>query len=94
MQLTCNQVILLLDCRRGFLHTRHPATLARDIKILRAEDLIVTSDDPPLVLTPFGAMVANHIIKQSTWHKSPGPECQARKKIVEAMNERLKALGS
>lgn len=76
MKLTCNQVILLLDCRRGYRHVAHTGTLQEDLKILQVAGLIsegACHDDFDWEVTPFGRTLSGHVISQTTWHKVPGP---------------------
>jgi len=38
--MTCNQVIVLMDCRRGFNASRHNGTLSEDLRQLQAWGLV------------------------------------------------------
>lgn len=65
MKLTCNQVILLLDCHRGFLHTRHLGNVNQDIAALKGRGLIMVNDEPPLIPTPWGSkLLSTSLVKQ------------------------------
>lgn len=67
--LTLNQIILLLDIRRGtFEEHRHLGTLSDDLRLLRAAGVIEPRKDTIVWgVTPKGRGLATHIEAEACW---------------------------
>ena len=76
-ELTYNQVILVLDCYRGYGSERHLGTLGRDIVELKGLNIITDNPDKcgfKYLLTEDGVTLAKHLLAEATWKRvfTPG----------------------
>ena len=64
--LTCNQVMILLDCHRGTFNTdRHMGGVEEDLRRLESNSLIEKSEY--WELTTNGKKLIEHLLAQATW---------------------------
>jgi hypothetical protein len=63
--MTANQVIVLLDIKRGFNKSRHLGTVDEDVKMLLKEGLIKEGASFPYELTETGEVLTEKILERA-----------------------------
>ena len=63
--MTCNQLIVLMDVRRGFREEGHMGTMNDDIEMLKNAGLIESGERFPLQLTEAGAALSDEVLKRA-----------------------------